>query len=558
MRRWVLALLLAATPAVAAPRPPVLVAIVIDQFPAWAAVERVPLLPKDGGFARLRREGTWVEELRYEHAGTTTAPGHAALFTGAPPSVSGIDGNELLDEKTRERVSFFEDAATQVLASDGPRQWHSSSLKRLKAQTLADRLRARFPAATIIALSLKDRAALLGGGRKPDAAIWIDLGVGRFSTSTAVARSFPEWAQPIVGADLLRRLMDRRWSCLDPLFCARAGTPDEQPGESDLGGWGTSFPHLLGNAADPGAAFRGSPFADEVLLQLAGRALDGARRDQPILLVVSLSANDFIGHLFGPDSWEAWDELRRLDGELGRFFGELDRRFGANGWAAMLTSDHGAISMPEAAQSSAVRPWCRPGAPPDRWARPCGASYRLVSDELRDELQAAAAQALGGGELIAGVAEPYVFFGRDGEQLEPARRAELVRVATRIAMRHPAIERVFDVRALPRECPPASDESVEALVCRAVAPGTDGDLYLVPKPGSFFDPNYVIGFGSGHGAPYLYDRTVSLFVRAPGRVRAGEVLHAPLSVQSFARTAASLLGIDAPPAVQAGIDLTRR
>jgi hypothetical protein len=70
---------LAAAPAPA--RPPVVVAIIVDQLAAWIANERLPLLPEDGGFARLRREGTWSRRMRFAHAVTDTGPGHAALHT---------------------------------------------------------------------------------------------------------------------------------------------------------------------------------------------------------------------------------------------------------------------------------------------------------------------------------------------------------------------------------------------------------------------------------------------------------------------------------------------
>ncbi len=39
-----------------------------------------------------------------------------------------------------------------------------------------------------------------------------------------------------------------------------------------------------------------------------------------------MSANDYVSHVFGPDSWESWDELYRLDAALGRFFGASDFR----------------------------------------------------------------------------------------------------------------------------------------------------------------------------------------------------------------------------------------
>ena len=73
--------------------------MVIDQFAAWIAAERLPLLPEAGGFARLRREGTWFREMRYMHAATDTAPGHSSLYTGVPPRESGILANELVDAR---------------------------------------------------------------------------------------------------------------------------------------------------------------------------------------------------------------------------------------------------------------------------------------------------------------------------------------------------------------------------------------------------------------------------------------------------------------------------
>ena len=80
-----------------APRaPPWLVTIVVDQLAAWMADERWPALPSDGGFARLQREGLNVRELRFAHSVTETAPGHAALYTGAVPRATGIVSNDVL------------------------------------------------------------------------------------------------------------------------------------------------------------------------------------------------------------------------------------------------------------------------------------------------------------------------------------------------------------------------------------------------------------------------------------------------------------------------------
>ena len=109
---------------------------------------------------------------------------------------------------------------------------------------------------------------------------------------------------------------------------AHAATADDQSGEGDLGGMKTTFPHVVATAP----AFRASPFSDAVLLDLARGAIDAEyRQGAPFLLEVSFSANDIVGHAFGPDSWEAWEELRRVDRTIADLMTTLDARFGFTG-----------------------------------------------------------------------------------------------------------------------------------------------------------------------------------------------------------------------------------
>ncbi len=106
-------------PAAPSPRTPFLVVIIVDQLAGWVADERWPALPVEGGFARLRREGLTVRDMRYGHAVTETAPGHAALFTGATPRVTGIFGNEVVPAPGADPVSILTDAASQLVVAAG-------------------------------------------------------------------------------------------------------------------------------------------------------------------------------------------------------------------------------------------------------------------------------------------------------------------------------------------------------------------------------------------------------------------------------------------------------
>src|SRR5947209_17736931 len=50
-----------------------------------------------------------------------------------------------------------------------------------------------------------------------------------------------------------------------------------------------------------------------------------------LLLAISLSTTDAVGHLYGPESREIHDQVVRLDRYLGWFLGQLLVRYGAGG-----------------------------------------------------------------------------------------------------------------------------------------------------------------------------------------------------------------------------------
>lgn len=540
------------------PRAPFVVAIVVDQLSAWVAASRLGTLPDDGGFALLRREGTWVKNMRYPYAVTDTAPGHAALHTGLCPAESGIVGNEVPDGAGG-RFTILRDDRTRVVMPGALRALPSSSASLLRADTVADRLRSAHPDALVVSISLKDRAAILPGGQHPTHALWFDADVDSFVTSTAFEPSFPKWASAIGGPRAVAAARRVTWELGDRAWVAsHAAGPDEQPGEGDLDGLGTTFPHVARTAA----AFRALPASDGMIVDLALAAMDAEYdASRPTLLLLSMSASDVIGHVFGPDSWEAWDQLRKLDARLAQLIAALDLRVGAT-VPVLLAGDHGNLSMPEIAPGRAGVSCPSPGrasAPADAYGRPCFTGVRLEPQALERELRAATKAALGEGEWIAGLADPYLFLTSQARALSASRRATLDDAIRRTLGEHrDGIEDVLDVRALATRCPevlaharqaPARariGEDVVTLVCRAWAPIRGaGDYYLVPRAGSTFDGEIVRGKGASHGSPHVYDRTVPLLVRAPGFIRAGAVEEDPVDFSVFAALEATLVGLDA-------------
>lgn len=489
-----------------APRREVVVLLVVDQLAGWIAHDRIPLLPSDGGFARLSRESEGLRILEFAHGVTDTAPGHSSLFTGRSPSESGIGANEVVDASGT-NVSILRDEATRLITSYGVSEKPGSSLTVLHVATIADRFRARRPDGRIVALSLKDRATLFGAGRQPDAALFFEPTLNAFVTSTAVTDAIPVWAHELAShASVVARELEP-WTMLDDAFVREhVRLVDAAPGEGNLFGFGTTFPHDFAASSRPGYAFRASPRSDEALIDLAIASMDAyAHESNPLMLMVSLSATDYVGHIFGPSSWEAWDQIRRLDAQLARLFVALDAHYGADGWSALLSADHGALAMPEEELSGA--PWC--GHPDAFFDRPCSGVVRIDVEGIPRTVEAALVAELGAGPWVLGFADPYLRLTYRALALEGAARDRRDRVIESTVRAFAGVAEVINLRTTTR-CDGAA--SFTDSLCRSFVREL-GSFYVAPTNPSFFDSGYVPGFGGGHGSPSLFHRRVPFFAR---------------------------------------------
>ncbi|NUO47263.1 MAG: hypothetical protein HOV80_00245 [Polyangiaceae bacterium] len=545
-----------AKPAARSPRHPVVVALVVDQLPAWLAIERWKTLPPAGGFARLVAESSGSAVLRYRHAHNATAMGHSALFTGAVPRESGIVANGKLLENGGYRSSLL-DETTKIVTDTGRGTRPSSSVATLLVPTVADALKASDPDALVIGISMKDRGAVFGAGRTPDAALWFDAKSDAFVSSTVYfsggrKEATPAWAAAFTHPGSGARYRAKPWSPLDQAWLEARGAGTGDIGQGDFFHLGRAFPHDMAKADPAPNAFVATPFADTMLVELAKAAIDHAKtQDRTTLLTVSLSATDYVGHVFGPDAPEAWDQMLRLDAQLSDLFRHLDGAFGTGGYAVILSSDHGVPPTPEVMSAR----FCgKTGS--DRFDRRCSTPVRLTEEQLAKAVEDAADKAVGQGKWVRGGNEPYVELEPAARALPEAERAKLMAAALRALDDLPGVLRAIDVKSTPDVCPGLEDESLDALVCRSVRKDRPGDIFLVMEQGSFIDTGYVEGDGVNHGTHWLFDRTVPILARGPGARRPSEQkpFDPSLTVdhRAYAATVAALLGIEPPAAAKGG------
>lgn len=304
--------------------PKLIVIVVLDQFRA-DYLERYRADFKGRGFDLFLDHGAWFPDCYYDYANTETAPGHAAIGTGAYTDGNGIGGNAWWDlERDNKRpITAVEDERYALVGLPaGEKNAPGASPRNLLASTIGDELRLDTGGQSQVwGVSLKDRAAILATGATANGAFWIDPVSGRYITSSYYMTQLPDWAE----------------SFDDSGRIAQAEQEANAVGTKDF------FDDVGSTTAAVGYEF---DFAEALI---AGESL--GTRSTPDLLVVSLSPTDILGHRVGPDSPEQRAMVDAVDANLDAFVTWLDKNVPGglgNVWIA-LTADHGVAPLPSTA-----------------------------------------------------------------------------------------------------------------------------------------------------------------------------------------------------------------
>jgi predicted AlkP superfamily pyrophosphatase or phosphodiesterase len=300
-------------------KPALVLGIVVDQF-RYDYLLRFRSEYKEG-LDRLLTQGAVFADAKYEHVPTVTGVGHSILFSGAPPAVSGIVGNEWFDYETGKRVTCVSDDSVRMIGAPGG---EGSSPRRLLVSTVGDELKiASQGRSRVVGISLKDRAAILPSGHMADEAFWFDSRSGNFVSSSYYFKEIPAWVQRFNGER----------------------NPDRYKGERFVQ---TLLPPEAGEKLY--SQVQVSPFGNDLLELFAERAISEEKlgqRGATDLLTLSFSSNDYVGHEKGPDSAEVKEISIRTDRTLGKLLQFLDARIGLGKVLIVFTADHGVGPVPE-------------------------------------------------------------------------------------------------------------------------------------------------------------------------------------------------------------------
>jgi hypothetical protein len=532
-------------PVAAAPR--LVLQITVDQLRGDMPNSAMPHLPP-GGLRYLYERGAVYSNARHRHSNTETIVGHTTLSTGADPAQHGMVGNVWFDRATGATRYNIEDADYHLVGEGGdvdakteidPTQRAARSDGRspraILTSTFSDEVaRAGGGKAKVFGVSVKDRGAVAMAGHSGKA-FWFSKQKGEFVTSTYYYDAYPDWVTEWNGRGLPASYANRTWSLWRDRKTYEHADADDMPWETDLAGFGRTFPHAFGPADSRyfTTFLTVSPAGDELTVSFANALLEAEHLGQDDVtdyLSVSLSSTDYIGHLFGPKSLESEDNLRRLDHSITQLLAAVDVHVGLDNTLIVLSADHGAPDVPEQLEALGQ-----------------DAGYVDADFVTSDAVDRALRAKYGiGTDVVLSYEHPHVYLDHTKLPSGP-KRVEFIRSLRDLLAQAEGIHRVVAWDAV-RDERFAADAVFDAVE-RNRHPERSGDLYVVTKPNWFINHFDGLEVAASHGSPWHYDQWVPIVFA--GHETLPQCISREVETVSIAPTLSAYLGIAKPSGASA-------
>lgn len=290
-------------------------------------------------------------------------------------------------------------------------------------------------------------------------------------------------------------------------------------------------PHSYGNGESPYFTtwLTLSPAGDELVLDFARAALIGEKLGQgnhTDYLSVSFSSTDYVGHVFGPSSLEAEDNILRLDRTLAELFKFIDSHVGLANTLIVLSADHGGPDAPGYLESLKI-----PAGhiEPDSWDKQ--AAITRIKDRFQIE-----------GQLIEKYAHPYVYLSTDIIEDRNIDRDALETAIVDELSKFRGVSLAVSSAALRRGNVP--DTQLYRSVLNNFHAKRSGDIYIVFEPNWFINDFDGLTVASTHGSPWQYDTYVPIVFAGAGLT--AKTVDRRVNTIDIAPTLSAYLGIKPP------------
>jgi predicted AlkP superfamily pyrophosphatase or phosphodiesterase len=539
------------SPVNAGDKPKLILQITVDQLRGDLPTRYYDRLG-EGGFRYLWESGIVYRDAHHGHANTETIVGHATLATGAHPSNHGMIGNLWFDRETGFTTYNVEDARYRLLTRGAsvdaeteidPTQRAARSEGRspsaMLVTTFADELRSNTGGESkVIGVSVKDRGAISMAGHS-GIAYWFSKASGEFVTSTYYLDRYPDWVNAFNATQPAQRFAGTEWQLLHDRDTYLFGDSDNRPWETDVGGFGRTFPHSFGDGSSRYFTtwLTLSPPGDRLVLDFAKQALVEEQLGEDEVtdyLAVSFSSTDYVGHVFGPSSLEAEDNILRLDRTLADLFAFVDEKVGLDHTLIVLSADHGGPDTPGYLNGLSIPAGY---VDPDSWDKDAA----IARIKKRFGIN---------GDLIAAYDHPYVYFSDEVKNDGRIDQAALEAAVVEELINFDGVSLAVSSSALRRgELP---DTEVYRPVINNFNPKRSGEVFIVFEPNWFINDMEGLTVASTHGSPWRYDTYVPIVFAGTGLEP--RTVNRRVQTVDVAVTLSAFMGIK-PPSGSAGVPL---
>ena len=506
-------------------KPKLVVGIVVDQM-RWDYVNKFKSFFKtQNGFLKMMNQGASCNNNLISYLPTVTACGHTAVYTGSTPAIHGITGNSWYDNIQQRMVYCVEDNSVQAVGIENSSAGKMSPLN-VWTTTLGDELKlATNFKSKVYGVSLKDRGAIIPAGHAADGAFWYDSKSGNFISSTYYGKTLPTWLTNYNNSKKVDSFYKLGWSLSLPVSVYEANCDNDQneyeskPFGKEVNG----FPYnLISYIGKDYGKVSSTPYGNNLVLDIATQTLINEKMgldDITDLLAVSFSSPDYIGHAFGPNSWETLDGYIKLDELLAQFFTTLDQQVGKDNYTVFLTADHAVAPIPGYAQKHKI---------------PAGT---ITDDGIKNELgKMLTAKGLNS-KLISAITEFNIYLNHNLMDSLQVTQEKLTSLITNYLEQKSNIIQVVESRKAAYAPLP---QSIRERIVNGFNPQRSGDLMFITKSGVVGGGNT----GTGHGVFYNYDAHIPLLFYGKG-IKKGQVNNVNY-MTDIAPTITTLLGIQMP------------
>ena len=526
--------------------PRLTVILVIDQF----AYNYIPKLKSNFtcGFKKLLDNGIVFTNAHHPHGATTTATGHTAIGTGCYAKDHGITLNGWYDQEGQ-MVRCFDDTSdtAKVFTLDGM-QDYGKSAKNLMCDGLSDQfILASKPNKKHISFSISNKPrAAIGMSGKLGKAIWFDDETGLFTSSKTFFAKMPEWLIDFNKQIDLQNLGTIEWK----LFYKETGKEYDfrninlnEENEYKFSAYKSGLIKKKGinigdikkinkkgkynPKEDKFALYLRTPLANKHLLDLAQNCIEEKLNDEnEMLLWISLSPLDKLGHIYGPNSIEITDMIYHLDKQIENFMKFAEKKVGNKNLLFVLTADHGVEPITEVMKK-------------DNFSESIRIQYKPLIKKMNEIVE----EKFGISKIIQGFKTSSFFMDRhEFDKLNPIKQKEITKELKIFLKKQPGVKNIWTFDELKNLN--FQEFELEDFYKQQLYPKRSGDLICQPEVYCTFTKYPT---GTSHRSAYEYNTHVPLFLYQKGKLEK-KVINEKVWIPQLTVTLAKILNVQKPSA----------